>query len=191
VTTQATLTAFDPREQLAVSVTYQDVTGLLTDACRKAVTRYGGDFDDYFSEAKLAFLSATRSHRERGGNMDFTTWLLRVVWFALKDVVKRKMRRHNSRPTEALSAEHAATLTDAQPVPGQFSEFLEDLSEDARLAVQLCLEMPEEIARIAAAKGDTDCNRRSTLRGYLKDTLGWSSARVAECFGEIRDALVS
>jgi len=64
-----------------------------------------------------------------------------------------------------------------------------DLDDDARLVVDLALDPPEEIARVAEDKGGTPRNYRSTIRQHLRYNDGWDAERVAAAFGQIKAAL--
>ena len=85
-------------------------------------------------------------------------------------------------------AESDMALEDHKRSDFQMSEFVEELSTDGKLIIQLIFDTPAELAEEIAAKGGHARNIRRTIKTYLKE-IGWTYHRIAESFEEIGEVL--
>jgi len=168
---------------------YKLVKNLIFHQVHKFRNQYGGEFDELVGEANEAFV---RGHQQfcRGTSptgrvieADYGTEIRRWVWYTLFDKMRTRVRRQNHTPMEAICDRDFAA-----PATTHNTEWAEELSDDARYAVELVLHPPEAIEATAEAKGGEPRNYRSTVRQYLR-TQGWAVARVNEAFSEIKGAL--
>ena len=173
----ATLTEVQKRN---VAETYKDVEKLIYSTVWQVVRRYGGHFDDLLSEANQVFLEAYESF---DGSSSFTNWLRFNVWWRLVDV-QRSTHRERSRyvPVEDVD------IAERTRSDWRMQDMIEELTEDAALVVKLVVETPAELEQVYRAKGGEARNLRSSIRQYLIE-MGWTAARIAESFVEVRRAL--
>jgi hypothetical protein len=113
----------------------------------------------------------------------------RWVWYELFDDYRTRSRhRHKDKVTveggefiENIPTNHRREF---------LVDFFDELSPDGRTAAMLVLDPPAEVARVARAKGGTDCNLRSTMRQHLRG-MAWDAERINGAFEEVRTALIN
>ena len=163
------------------------------------IRQYGGDFDEAMSDANIAFLDAFDSYN---GSSAFTTWVRTRVWYALITSARKKAEERGRRtrnladekvrgiPCSSGVGEDGASMFDVPDRSrcSRLREVIEELGEDARIVVQLVVETPAELEQVWEAKGGQPRNLRTSIRQYLADA-GWTAARIAESFFEIRRVL--
>lgn len=156
------------------------------------------DMEEAESEASIYFMKAFRRWYEgTSPYYDFATAVRQTVWHGLFDQHRTDTHfKHKRQPVivhpdsqtgDAEDAAGCASLLADRPQFPAF-EFLDSLSEDARVWAGLSLDTPAEIAAVAEAKGSTPRNFRSSIRDYLRG-LGWTVARINESFAEVRAVL--
>ena len=166
---------------IAVSETYLDVEKLIFHTVHRFVKAYGGDFDEYRSDANLAYMDAYQTyHRSKG---TFEAWVRFKVWKRLLEVLRTKIGRNNRLPR--VEADLEAMPVHAEPNPFWLSDFLAELSDDARAVVELILDSPQSIEQsIRKRGGDTPHNIKAAVKEFLKD-VGWAAGQVTDSFLEI------
>lgn len=190
----------DVRKRTAAE-TYEDVRKLICHVTWRIVRKYGGDFDEYLSEANEVFLAA---YADFDGSCPFSNWLSQCITHRLLDCVRDRCRESSRRrpaPNDSVGRIPVWNLSDngdqhANPVDSvpdvrstwRIGELLEGLGDDARTVVKLVVETPAKLDSIIRAKGDQPRNYRSSIRNYLTE-LGWTAMRVAESFAEVRRVL--
>lgn len=180
--------------------TYDEVRDLIYHTVWGIVRKHGGDFDDFLSEANEVFLT---SYANFDGSCPFTNWLRQNIVYRLIDCVRGRCNersRLRPEPNDSVDGvpvwslsgtERSDSAVDSVPdthSTWRITELLEELGDDARTVISLVVETPSELNSIIQAKGDQPRNYRSSIRQYLAE-LGWTAARVAESFNEIRHAL--
>lgn len=159
--------------------TYTDVQQLIFKMVHKFIRQSGGDFEEYLSEANLAFVQAMKKYDKTKGQI--STWIGFQVWHTLLEK-KRNQSKDRHLFTETIperkveSRQHAVT------------SLLSDLSQDARFVASLVLDIPEEIVSPTIKNGSRPANLRKSLHNYLLD-MGWTYSKIQECFEEVRQAL--
>ncbi len=166
----------------ASAETYGDVEKLIYRLAWKAVRRYGGEFDDYVSAANEAFAEAYASYDASRG-ASFPTWL----WWKVKGTISGEV--HQSKLQERTVASGEDIDLDVLPGRSRFDldVFKSELSYDARQVVTMVVESPHEIWDLLHHQDIGSCVRGGLTR-RLRD-VGWTVARIAESFSEIREAL--
>ena len=162
---------------------------------RGFIKRHGGDYDDYASRSNDLFLDAYETYYvtdaanyvARRQLTTWDTWLRRWWWSGFADMV-RSVARRKVRVTCCELNPNALTYTDEPEF--ELATFMGELSEDARAVVGLSLAPPPELASVAAGKGGSPRNFRSTLRQHLR-AVGWAAERITETFDEIGTVLQS
>jgi RNA polymerase sigma factor (sigma-70 family) len=181
--------------------TYLEVENLIRREVWRICKKWGGDFDELMSEANIAFLDAYDSF---DGSSSFATWTRQIVWYKCVDLIRGRLTeqaRYASNPGDETvgripcrvngDATHDRMLIEIPDRPHstwKVQEMLEELTEDARIVVKLVVETPAELEAIARAKGGQPRNLRSSIRSYLAEA-GWTAARIAESFNEVRQVL--
>ena len=186
--TRGTTTPLTADQQTAAAASYTDSEPIIVGCVRAFAARYHGTrAEDLRADANLIFLrawSAWQTHEVKP-----TTWptfLRKWVWNNLLDAHRttaRRAARHTQTGGDAVLALSAPAEV------GSYAEKLaEDLSADAAAVLALSIDPPATVAAEAHAKGGEGRNLRSSLRGYLL-AIGWTAARVAESFSEIKKAM--
>jgi len=158
---------------LAVAETYGDVEKMLYRMAWTAVEKWGGEFNEWLSEANLAYMNAYHKY-DRSKGASFITWLWHVVYHTLHD---RHLKNHKHQDATALDLFEVPNRT-----PPLISRVFSEVSDDARVVVMLLLDVSPRSARNPAKV-------RIFLWQQLK-AIGWTVARVSESFDEIREVLL-
>lgn len=169
-----------------IDETWEDTKNLVYKIVYSYRRNHGGDLDEMIGLGHEAFMAAYKSWQP-GKGMIFTSYLATCVLRRLMDNY-RVGRRHRMPQAGPM----AAMVPDTRgPITGfDLAEFAANVSDDARRVIELTLETPAELAAIAAGKGGSPCNLRSSLRAWLIET-GWTVQRVRDTFAEVGAALVN
>jgi len=169
----------------AMSETFEDCKKNLDITVRNFQKQHGGDYDDLWSEAQLKFIHAYRSYDPKQGT-DFKTWLYTKVWWGLYEVNRRKNGRDASRPqTHTIIGE--GDIPDQRRLP--WHERKRNLSPDTRTIIKLVSQLLENLQMMGVKSYEHSKEVRKPLIALFLREIGWSLQRIAESFGEIRDAL--
>lgn len=178
---------------------YKEVERLIYWTVHKFINRYGGDFEEFLGEANWIFSELTSPNskhyypnRPNPKNGKFTNWLQFSIYTTLLEKQRESLRKQKLSKIVSLDPvediwEPLENLPEHKD-KFMLSEFIEELSEDARIVAMLALDTPVGLTRIMVNKGGTGTQRRTVLRSYLKE-LGWTAARITESFYEIREML--
>ena len=131
--------------------------------------------DEALSVVDMAFIESFQSYDPDKG-ASFSTWFHWIAQKRLLTLLEKEI--------ETISIE----VDVVDPCSSHFLDFVDELSEDARIVVELVLETPKELLRLIQDKWHPRRKTRDNLRQYLV-RLGWSIDRVRESFGEIRRVL--
>jgi len=165
--------------ETARAETYADVERMICGICWWFVDKFGGEFDDYLSEANVAYMQAHETYDPKRSH--FTTWLWWTVRYALLNFVRAERTRMERFALGSDSMEKMEA-----PPRFDVDRFAGELSADAADVLRLTLDCPHELL---ACLGLPEVDRGDVCR-CLRDAK-WSVARVAESFGEIREALMT
>jgi len=181
--------------------TYEDTQRLIWQTVLRFNDRYGGDVEEQFSIANLAFAEAFAKYDP--GRAQFTTLLVLQIRWQLWKALNKRINRMTARtavidrwpwrrgplavrPTDAEKRFDLGQV-EARPdrSPFDVETFSEEASEDAKQVLSMALEFGPELKRevwgLNVTMGEV---LRSTLR-----KLGWGMRRITESFAEIREAL--
>lgn len=183
------LAIFEPQERDAAGESFVDILGLVRHTVRQFALRHGGDPEELFGEAQIAYLKGYQA-MQRGLNNSprFEVEIRRWVWFELFDAHRTRTQFRCQNPVVIKATEWPERIPDADGNSTELRERMEGLGEDAGVVVGLVIDTPEHLAAVARKKGGTPRNFRSTIRAYLRD-LGWGAERITEAFEEIAIAL--
>lgn len=162
----------------AITETYTDTERLIYKTIHQFVRRYGGNVEELKEYVGLCFVRAYRSYdRDKAA---FSTWLRWRVWTYLMELYRQRARESSRLTFMDLDP-------DAHTAPRMFNRlaFVDNLSEDARLVVELALDTPWQSQPSPQAI-------RGCLWAYLRQpAIGWQAARIRQSFREVRLALAA
>ena len=162
---------------LTCAETYNSVEPLLKRICCNYITKYGGDFEEYFSVANESYMKAYDKYVPNKGA--FSTFLWRVVWNSLLDESRKKTRLKRTMITY-----NSIAVEDYQDTKQDtFLVLTKGLSKDACKVVELLMDSGDEIAKVLDLKGKPSAF--NYIRKCCMD-IGWSVRQVTEAFIEIQ-----
>lgn len=180
----------------AMTETYTDVRGLICHTVHRFIERYGtqwGDFDDLMAQANWEFMVAYRDYdrpdsERRTTTSSFSTWCRWVVQKGLLEIQRNSIRRDRQCRVTFVDMVENNDQYEYQ-YTFQLCDFMDGLSADAQLVVDLALNPPKVIAAcFAECRNGTPRQLRAVLRQYLLG-LDWDGDRVNDVFDEIGDSL--
>ncbi len=177
--------------QDALTETYSDTERLIVKIAHDFHRKYGntyGTVEELISIGNESFMKAYNSDK---GKSSFVTWLFIQVTHGILDEIRRRTKRQKRLPesTNGLdSVSYSAAL--AQP-PLKFflHEFLDELTDDAKLVVELVLDTPNDLLEIMREDNGNRKKASASIRQYLLG-CGWTVKRIMESFAEITCCLI-
>lgn len=195
-----------------VESTYQDVQETVVKLARALKKRYGGDVDEYLSDANYLFMQACKGHNPDKGN--FKSRLVFVIYNGIKDRVRQQSKRnkllhriHTSQRRNRKTfgedfnqwldsnytthqQKHCVNLNELPEQANQkIWDMMEEMSEDATTVLRAIIDPPVDVIVDA---GRDNLDKPDTIQNavvkYLRE-LGWCLERIVESFDEIRRAL--
>lgn len=165
--------------QNAVDTTFIDVEKMILKVAWNFWKKFGGDHEGHKSTANEAYMIAYGKFDPSRG-FQFTTYLWHAVWNNLT-----KANRGNIIDRMTFNGEGLDVSTNRHN-PKSVVDW-EAVSEDACIVLGLFFDDPEWFQSQCKNKG-AKAQRRGLIE-HLQRSLGWTGARIAESFGEIREAL--
>lgn len=182
-----------------IDETYEDVEKLIYHTVWGFISSHGGDFDELCSIANQVFMDVYNGGWQPDKGTTFTGFLALCITRRLQDNYWNE-KRHQMASLDYSnecsyddgtfgSVSSAGEVEDYRcSTKFNFSDFTEEMSEDAKTVVKLVLETPAELTEVAMGKGGDPRNWRSTIRDFLC-SIGWSYERVSKSFNEVRGTL--
>ena len=163
--------------------TYETHAPLVGRAASAFWRRYGGDWEELQQEACYHYARA-RNEYDPARSADVEQFVLCTVWGGLLDTKIVQARRARLLPRTKLPSALPARRTD------QLTLLRRELGEDAAEVLALLQDPPAEMRRTVHQRDPRwgPAAVRAGLVDYLK-SRGWCALRIAECFGEIEEAL--
>lgn len=160
-----------------VSAAWKQHEDLVRWSTWRIIRRYGGDFDELFSEALVLFTSAAQSYDPKMGS--FSNWITFRIYKGLQEIKRSEARRLRiAGPRVGL--DHASNME-------QKTGLMEELSK-------LLSSESLEVVNILFSLDDSQFKNKSLLKLFLRKTLrqlDFSNEKISECFSEIEAALVT
>lgn len=162
-------------EQDAISTTFTDTEKLIYGTVKDFVAKNGGSVDELVGEAGICFMKAYNSYDY--SKAKFSTWVHIKVWRHLQEIQRVQLRRESRVTFEELDENrHVSRMFN-------LSDFLDQLSEDARLVCSVVFDTPWQTQ-------PEPKQIRELLRLYFgQPAVGWPMARISDTFAEIRAVL--
>lgn len=171
-----------------IEETYADYEKLVYHTVHRFVGKFGGDFDEYISEANLTFMNAFEKF-DRGRGYKFSTYLVTAINNKLRSL-RRADSNHAGRYNSLDVADDNGVSRAANVVySGDSGYGFDDLAKDARTVLDLVLRAPAELRAATAFDGSAK-EWKKALRGFLK-FRGWDGERMDAAFEEIGEALAA
>ena len=157
---------------------YEDYEKLVYSAIHAVHRQIGGDLPEMLACSGMLFTKACLCYSDKRG-MTIQSWIRKVVWddtFAARrgEIVRSKY--HEKGDVDFQQFEDGRSTF-------RLSEFLEDLSEDARNLAHLVLE-PDGIALTKEG-----VPKKMSLIAKARRMYNWTDEQIRELFEEIGDAL--
>jgi len=162
---------------------YESVFFLVKSTAATFARRYNCSFQDCLSEANKCFVEAFLSYTK--DKSKFSTWIRNKIWYGLM-TWRRESSKYLSRNKQTVF------LDDDVPQSSSFSlqAFVEDLSDDARKAVELAVFPTKDMEReFKKNKRNQLWGMRKIIRRKLHKEFGWRHKRIDRAFKEVREAL--
>ena len=179
----ATATALDPRSE-----TFYDVKNLLHKIVHKFRRRYGGDYQELFSQASLYYVKAYNTFDPSRGS--FTKRIGYNVWMDLLSEKRRQAIAVKNRPAYCWDPDWFECVAEQERRGLNVARLLGTISPDAAFVIKIVLDLP------VPPEGDgwrphkcPSYSHRSLIR-FLSG-LEWTGQRILESFAEIKEALCS
>lgn len=161
-----------------------DAEEILRGVARHFRRKFGGDEDDWYSEACLAFIKAVDQYKP--GRSDLGSW---IRYMATTELLER-FRIDNGRNNRLRRVAKDLNTVEI-PIASGFDveELLETLSDDARYVLKATMYQPIDVRLLLLErKTRGPDNVRACVREFFRD-LGWSTSKVKNAFDEIKEAL--
>lgn len=146
---------------------------------RRHAGRHGGDPDELFGEANLAFVKCAHAYEERGGRQRGS--FDRYLRYRVRRELLSRARVVARRQADAAGSPHVLPVAEPADTGFDLPTFRRELSADAKAAVDAAF------GPGVPAEGNVKALRRA-VKACL-GAMGWPAARVAAAFAEIREAL--
>lgn len=183
---------------------YHKYEKLLMWTVHKFIETHGGDFDELMGEANMMFLKVRQIYEdaeEHERTSSFSNYLRFRVYKHFLECHRNETRHRRIAPVisiqelerniESNTGEPSDITEIALPAPVHkfwLFEFLDELSEDAKLVTRLAVDTPIGLNNIMLRNGGRPHNRKAVIRHYLS-ARGWDPQRIAQSFSEIATAL--
>lgn len=169
----------------AITETFDDVQNLMFQYAHKFHKQYGGDWDEWVSEGQEIFMKAYTRYEPTKGS--FVTWFA----FFLQKLFMEKVRRQTMRNVRHRKVDMDLYLYVKPRKAFDLEELGRDLSDDARMVVQLMLETPNDLKLCFAEQKKNIRFRDRILNGLIQflSDIGWQQDRVFDAFDEVSQAL--
>lgn len=171
-------------EKPDVATGYEKVKNLIHKLAIGYAKSHGGDVDELVSEGHVAFMRAYPKWDPEIGAL--TTLMYHAVINQFNSYSRRQAKHQGYQFGQAEETK-AEDVVDDKPT-FDLPDFLETLSNDARVVVQLIFNAPRQLEQDAEDKGGHAKNWRSSLRQLLRD-MQWSVEEIRSAFDEVRNAL--
>jgi DNA-directed RNA polymerase specialized sigma24 family protein len=161
---------------------WESAQAIIHSMIRKMINKYGGDYEEFESEARMAFMQAWSGFNCQQ-DTKFATWLYHKLRGRFLEYVRCRARRW-SRAGDHLSygPEEGQVEVALEFVP--LADVFDELSDDGRFLAELILQTP------IALQIETSPRRLlKSLASFMSENYGWTSFRSAITFSEISDAL--
>lgn len=180
---------YDEHWRPDIEATYHNVSPIIMKYAAKFHAIYGGDFDDFFSQATLSFVKSYPKWRP--DKSDYCTYLSNVLNWNMRNI---KRRKQNKVLDMCCYISHLSTeemefdIVDESNPRWKVLDVLEGLSEEAQIVIEVLftqLLWTEDNHTM----GSSWFRMKKELKQYLADQLHWTKEQILNTFREIGEAL--
>lgn len=161
---------------------WNDSQAIIHSMIIKMVKKYGGDYEEFEAEARLAFVEAWNGFNCLQGTK-FVTWLFHKLRGRMLEHVRVRARKW-SRDGEYLSYGCSEGEVEVARECLPLADVLDELSEDGRFLAQLILTTPKALQIESSPR-----RMLRSLAAFMSENYQWSTFRCSITFSEISDAL--
>lgn len=158
---------------------FQSYEKYMYSAVYSVIRQVGGDFEEMRSELWLLFKKAKTNYKAEKGR-PFRSYLYRVVWDDLYAARRIQVHRDHNHPMKAI--------TDKFDIAGRryfdFTMFLQELSDEAKAAVQFVIAPP---VPVKVCQDGTP--KQKSVIAAMRNHFNWTTTQFAAVCEEIRAAL--
>ena len=171
---------------------FKAVEKAVKQAVFKVVAKYGGDYEELYSQALECLCRAYSEWNESRG--PFLKWALFVIHCDLTELRRRELTFQSRYKNEPGTYEPSN-------VKRQFVETLDEMSQDAQDIVALIFDAPTCLRQLLMHDTKTELHSefrhccspsrtsiQATIRRHLTQ-LGWQRQRIADAFNNIAEAI--
>ena len=178
-------------DKMAVTESYEDVKGLIVDACAKASKRYHVEFDDLLGVAYQSFLNSYYIYYDESRGTSFSTWIAFSLRFDLINFVKKELK-HRVGHEDIDSHDGDAEYMPIQRPSHFLFDLLDGLSQDARYVAKLTVDPPQEVLKDLQTNGKSNSPYRLMLRiKRFLEGAKWDKGRIRQTIDEIKLAVAA
>jgi hypothetical protein len=169
---------------LEIGNAYEGVKGLIIQLVSKYVRKYGGVYQEVFSDAFSHFADAWTDYDPRKGAFSNAVYTY-VTRGLIGDFRERVFTEDHERTNSSMDTWYSRSSNPSFDL----SEFMGNLSEDGRYAADLILNPPLSLLRIVQERlSRSSDNMKRSVKKFLRNQ-GWNDLRVREAFQNVREFL--
>lgn len=188
------MTPLDTTNRAAAAECFHDVERLIHHTVNNFRRRFGGDYEELFGQAQIAYLLGFDAYCNGKNNSPvFETEIRRWVHYELFDRYRtetgfRRVGGKEGNQRRVVAEEEMGTFVDDY---GAFDrmELEDELTADGRELLALVLDTPPALAAQAAGRGGNPNNWRACIKAWCRDHLGWTAERIADAWAEVQVAI--
>jgi hypothetical protein len=174
-------------DTLILEETYRDSLPYISAIINRLESRSPATWDEMQSDANLVFMLTYKDFMDGKVPVPFLARLQQLLKWRLVGAIQEILRVRRTHKEVSIPNEDIRQKTSDFVL----QEFIETLSEDARIVVALSLEATSEIDHALSLRRNAQVSRKKT-RGLLRrilTQLGWDNQRIMDTFNEIGRAL--
>jgi len=179
-----TTVAADVLRQDIVEDAYRQLEKMITKICWKFTRKYGGEFEDWLSEAGELFMDAIQTYN---GKASLTTWIWHRLHWGLYTVIRKRMRTSQREMSleDMSDGEHEVEDILEAGFRQCFTAGLDRLDESGRELWSLIAEPPVELQ--GELDPDDPDNAWDALQRYCEYRLRWTWREMQTAIAELKE----
>lgn len=164
---------------------YEELEGLINQACHHHLVKYGGDFEELKAVANLIFPQAIEAYNPQHGTK-IQSWVMLQIERGLLMMLRKQMRDTANASAYAEAKVYAgATHEDHHE---KWIDLQDGLSAHADYLLKLCTDTPPNLKEQLSKQTFPNRSADAVIRQWLT-RANWTLKQIKESFDEIRKAL--
>ena len=181
---------YDKMWEITIDETYAKALPTLERYAFKFHNMYGGDYDDYFSQACFWFVKTYPKWKPEIS--DYVTYLSNMLNWNLRNIKRNRTQKHLDRyiPMSQLDTEECVfDPTYKKHTDIDIINLLDELSSEAKIVVDSLLELVWLDDNSIVEGPTTWYSIKKELTTFLLNDLCWTKQEIVNTFKEIGNAL--